>query len=68
MAQILRCLLLPSFALAADCGQFRRANPFDNGPEGGPGLDRLQLGGVADEDELGTGPFNGCDKRRHLLG
>src|SRR3546814_10968119 len=52
-----RGVLLPVLMLPAHLADLGRAVALGKGPERRPGLDRLQLPGIADKDPLRAGPF-----------
>ena len=65
--QILRRLALPILPLPANALQLGEADPLRDGPERRPGLDRLQLLGIANENDFRAGPLGLADEARQLL-
>ena len=65
--KILRRLALPILPLPANALQLGEADPLRDGPERRPGLDRLQLLGIANENDFRAGPLGLADEARQLL-
>ncbi len=65
--QIERRLAHPVLALAIDRLEFGITYAINDGAEGSPRLDRLELFGIADQNDLGTCPDDGIDKAGHLF-
>ena len=65
--QILRRLALPILPLPANALQLGEAYPLRDGPERRPGLDRLQLLWIANENDFRAGPLGFADEARQLL-
>src|SRR3546814_1459096 len=61
-----RGVLLPVLMLPANLADLGRAVALVKGPERRPGLDRLQLLGIADKDHLRAGPFGLGQYALHL--
>src|SRR3546814_18267472 len=61
-----RGVLLPVLMLPANLADLGRAVALGKGPERRPGLDRLQLLGIADTDHLRAGPFGLGQYAPHL--
>src|SRR3546814_6546430 len=61
-----RGVLLPVLMLPANLADLGRAVALGKGPERRPGLDRLQLLGIAAKDHLRAGPFGLGQYELHL--
>lgn len=56
-AKLACSLLLPALMLTANFADLDMAVPLGQGPKRRAGLDRLQLLGIADQNDLGAAPF-----------